>query len=167
MRLIKPSFEILTQEPGIDGLLRHIELCGRTAYKSEDAIKEGSAKKFVDMITKRGHGAVLEHGTISLKVDWPLYHLPTFPNTNTYLDNILDSQYAKVEELPFNRILIITNLRVLFEQLPDLYTNIINDEKLPQGISVMDNIRHLHRRVTVKFTCDRGVSHKQFCGLAG
>jgi hypothetical protein len=32
MRLIKPSFEIIEQKPGIDGLLQHIERCGRTSY---------------------------------------------------------------------------------------------------------------------------------------
>lgn len=67
MRLIKPSFEILEQKPGLDGLLQHIERCGRTCYKSEDKITEESAPKFVDMLVKRGHTAMVEHGTVYLK----------------------------------------------------------------------------------------------------
>lgn len=29
MRLIKPNFEIIEQESGYDGLIKHIERCGR------------------------------------------------------------------------------------------------------------------------------------------
>ena len=66
MNLIKPSYEIIEQPSGIDGLYKHIELCGRTCYKSQDRITEDSAKKFVDGLIKSGHGSVLEHGTVYL-----------------------------------------------------------------------------------------------------
>jgi thymidylate synthase ThyX len=49
--------------------VRRIELCGRTAYKSEDKITEDSAKKFVLMLKSRGHLSVLEHSNIVLKVE--------------------------------------------------------------------------------------------------
>ena len=55
MKLVKPSFEIIEQKSGLDGLLQHIEKCGRTCYKSEDKITEESAPKFVDMLVNRGH----------------------------------------------------------------------------------------------------------------
>lgn len=64
MKLIKPSFQIIPQED----LIKHIELCGRVCYKSEDKITDDSAKSFVDRIIKSGHGAVLEHGTVYLKI---------------------------------------------------------------------------------------------------
>lgn len=64
MKLIKPSFQIIPQED----LMKHIELCGRVCYKSEDKITDDSAKSFVDRIIKSGHGAVLEHGTVYLKI---------------------------------------------------------------------------------------------------
>ena len=38
MKLIKPNFEIITQNPNNDGMLKHIELCGRVAWKSEERI---------------------------------------------------------------------------------------------------------------------------------
>ena len=41
-----------------------IERAGRTAYRSHDKKSEGSAQRFVEMIAKRGHDAVLEFGRI-------------------------------------------------------------------------------------------------------
>lgn len=68
MKLIKSSFSILEQEPGLDGIYKQIELAGRTCYKSEDKITEDSAPRFVDMLISRGHTAMLEHGTIYLQI---------------------------------------------------------------------------------------------------
>lgn len=34
MKLVKPSFEILEQEPSYEGMLRHIERCGRLVKTS-------------------------------------------------------------------------------------------------------------------------------------
>lgn len=68
MKLIKPSFNIIEQGPGIDGIYKIIEQAGRTCYKSEDKITEDSAKEFVDRMIKSGHGAMLEHGTVYLMI---------------------------------------------------------------------------------------------------
>lgn len=51
--------------------LQLIEVCGRTAYKSEDKITEDSAKKFVLMLKNHGHLSVLEHSNIVLKIEAP------------------------------------------------------------------------------------------------
>lgn len=66
MKIIEPYTEILTD---IDGkaLLKKIELCGRVCYKSEDRIKEDSAEKFIAHLIKRGHEAVLEHASITVR----------------------------------------------------------------------------------------------------
>ena len=64
MRLIKPSHEILFISPKP---LKTIEAAGRTCYKSEDKITEGSAEKFVRMIIKRGHHSVIEHTYMSVR----------------------------------------------------------------------------------------------------
>ena len=65
---MKPSYEILIP---IDGLkeLQLIEQIGRVCYKSEGNITEDgeSAKKFVAMLIKRGHEAMLEHSSLSIK----------------------------------------------------------------------------------------------------
>jgi thymidylate synthase (FAD) len=49
--------------------LKLIEICGRTAYKSEDKITDTSAKSFVLMLKSHGHLSVLEHSNIVLKVE--------------------------------------------------------------------------------------------------
>lgn len=66
MKIIKPSFEILT-DLSPTAVLKHIELCGRTCYKSETKITEESYLTFVKGIIKRGHEAVLEHFNITVK----------------------------------------------------------------------------------------------------
>lgn len=71
MKLIQPSFSILEQESGIDGIYKQIELAGRTCYKSENKITDTSAKAFVDRLIASGHLAMLEHGTVYLTmVSW-------------------------------------------------------------------------------------------------
>ncbi len=66
MKIINPHFEILSPVDGL-AILQHIERCGRVCYKSEDKITETSAQTFVGNIIKRGHEAVLEHDSITVK----------------------------------------------------------------------------------------------------
>lgn len=66
MKIVKPNAEIISTVNGAD-ILRHIELCGRVCYKSEDRITDASAEKFVANIIKRGHEAVLEHASITVR----------------------------------------------------------------------------------------------------
>lgn len=70
MKIIEPSYEILTEisEGGIKEL-QHIEKIGRVCYKSEDKITEDgeSAKNFVKMLIGRGHEAMIEHSSLSVK----------------------------------------------------------------------------------------------------
>ena len=66
MKIINPNVEILTPLDG-QTVLKHIELCGRVCYKSEDKITDTSAAAFVAGIIKRGHEAVLEHFNITVK----------------------------------------------------------------------------------------------------
>ena len=68
MKLIKPSFSILPQSEGLEGIYKQIELAGRTCYKSENYITEDSAKEFAERMIKLGHGAMLEHGTLYFKI---------------------------------------------------------------------------------------------------
>ena len=54
MKLINSSFEILEQEPGLQGIYKQIELAGRTCYKSKRP--EGqTAKDFVDRMIASQH----------------------------------------------------------------------------------------------------------------
>lgn len=66
MKIIKPGAEFVTPVDG-RSILKTLEICGRTCYKSEDKITDNSAEKFVENIIKRGHEAVLEHCSITVR----------------------------------------------------------------------------------------------------
>lgn len=143
MQLIKPSFEILEQGPGLDGIYKQIEKVGRTCYKSENLIKEGSAKPFVDRMIASKHYAMIEHGTIYLNIPIKFGHQPT-------IEEYLLNPHSRVGKNTVNHYwCITTNLRVLVENgwMEDLQY-------------ICEPTEHHIRRVTVKFICDRGVSHE-------
>ena len=143
MKLIKPSVEIIKQEEyDLNHIFKFIELAGRTCYKSEDKITEDSAKEFVDRMIKSGHSAMLEHGTVYL----------TIPNKNIsrslLIYNYEMNPYSKVIWTNDN-VYITTNYRVIIE-------NNWNDH-----LEYITTPTEFHaRRTTVKFICDRGVSHE-------
>lgn len=66
MKIINADVQFISP---IDGamILKHLEECGRVCYKSEDKITEGSADKFIQGIVKRGHEAVIEHFSFTVK----------------------------------------------------------------------------------------------------
>jgi len=66
MNIIKPSACLLTT-PDYKDVLALIESAGRTCYKSEGNICEGSAERLIRNIIKRGHESVLEHVSFSAR----------------------------------------------------------------------------------------------------
>ena len=66
MKTISPQVKILTPLSG-PHILKQIEMCGRVCYKSESRITDNSAETFVRGIIRRGHEAVLEHYSITVK----------------------------------------------------------------------------------------------------
>ena len=90
MKIIKQSVEIIPQFAGHEGMLKHIELCGRVCYKSEDKISDKSANSFVEMLKERGHLSVLEHGTVYL---------------HTYSLDVKSTPFAKVFD--YSRVIFI------------------------------------------------------------
>lgn len=70
MKVINASYVILSDisEGGLKEL-QHIEKIGRVCYKSEDKINPdgSSAKEFVKMLIGRGHEAMIEHSSLSVK----------------------------------------------------------------------------------------------------
>lgn len=71
MKIINAGYEII--RPHMDGpdarnvIYQLIEQAGRTCYKSEDKITPESAAKFVAGIVRRGHEAMLEHASMTVK----------------------------------------------------------------------------------------------------
>lgn len=139
MNLVKASFEFIEQEPGLKGCFKQIERAGRTCYKSEDKITDTSCEEFVSRMVNSGHGAMLEHGTVYL-------YLPVddsdFPNLK---EKYSKNKYTKVNHSQF----VTTNYRVMAENgwLDDLEFQ-------------CEPTEYHEKRITVKFICDRGVSHE-------
>ena len=154
MRLIESSVTIIPQDAGLEGIYKQCELAGRTAYKSEDRITEGSAKKFVEALMKLNHGAVLEHGTVYLKVshtspvadEWYMekMRVVTFYAKNKY------SKYKRITEDHFHiDNYITTNLRVLLE-----------NNRLDDLQYLCEPTEHHEKRITVKFICSRSIAQE-------
>ena len=66
MQIIQPSVEIMSAVDG-QAILRHLEFVGRTCYKSEGLITDTSAETFVRKLIARGHEAIIEHESISVR----------------------------------------------------------------------------------------------------
>lgn len=149
MKLIRPSAEIWTQEAGISGIYKQIERCARVCYKSEDKIGEGTAEKMVEMLTKRGHTAMLEHGTVYLAMPMETI-IPIEANGwGKYTKNPYSKGFKICEVNGQKRVAVTTNLRVLVEN------GWLDDLKY-----ICEPTEYHERRITVRFVCDRGVSHE-------
>lgn len=143
MKLINSSYEIVEPKSyNLEDIYKHIELCGRVCYKSEDKITPDSSTKFVDRMIKSGHMSVLEHGTVYLAIPWA-------DNWEKYKYN----PYSKTNNLPTGEdhsvIAVTTNYRVLVEN------DCLDDLKY-----ICEPTEYHERRYTVRFICDRGVSHE-------
>ena len=66
MQIIQPSVEIMSAVDG-QAILRHLEVVGRTCYKSEGLITDTSAETFVRKLIARGHEAIIEHESVSVR----------------------------------------------------------------------------------------------------
>ena len=184
MKIIKPKFEILEQqynkETLLEDMFRHIEICGRTCYKSEDKITKDSYKKFIEDLESKEHGAMLEHGTVYLTIplgtpiDDPQY-MWKFDIAKFFMSN----KYSKVKEKTINKnvdveikgygmrtqasahfYFITTNWRVIFENrdklLPKYFSNQFNIKTESLKDSVLEWIteptEEHEKRYTVRFT---------------
>ena len=153
MKFIEPSVEIIQQEPGIDGMMKIIEMAGRTAYKSEDHITEDSAKRFVKMLKDKKHGAALEHGTCYLDIPKEVWNDLVDDHDLNFID--CPYQWFGYSGLTDDYIHLTTNYRVLVEHG---YEVLLDGMVEPTEEDFENEI--FKRRITVKFTCDRGVSHE-------
>ena len=164
MKLIRPSFEILEQKPRaivipadmeigprmvreelLSSVYRQIEIAGRTCYKSEDKITDTSAKEFVERMVKSGHGAMLEHGTVYLLLNMASRQQYFKYSSNPYSVANSTGEAEKGTWLGF----VTTNYRVLVEN------NWLDDLQY-----ICEPGKEHEKRITVKFVCDRGVSHE-------
>ena len=160
MNLIHANFEILEQAPGLDGVYKAAEYPGRICYGSTDKIIEDSAKKFVEgTLMASNHGAPLEHAAVYLKCPENVYQKYVnnqYSRTTYHKTEGADGPITWLDtEMRFGYIsglieyYVSTNLRVLYDN------KWLDDLKY-----VCEPTEHHTRRVTVKFTCDIGVSRE-------
>lgn len=126
----------------VDGIWKHIERCGRICYKSEDRIMKDSHIRFVDMIVKRGHLAVLEHGTVYLAI----------PKTDgaDFIEWFSSNPYSRVNSTDDPAVAYVTtNYRVIIE---NGHTSAMK--------WICNPTEHHVKRITAMILCDRGVSHE-------
>lgn len=183
MKIIKPYTEIIDfcGDP-----LKHIELCGRVCYKSEEKITDDSASKFVKNIITCGHESVLEHFRVVVEVPNSLltdYFWKLFMG----FDSIEISQDALVglvsgnvrgfrdvaRYLESKGVACTVSELIIVKAVIDAYPAFFCDCLEPvfgcSDIKVFpaetynytsQSEKMLHCPKTVRFVCDRGVSHE-------
>lgn len=144
MRLINPEVHYLPQGEGLEGIYKQIELVGRTCYKSEDKIGDGTAKPFVDRMISSHHTAMLEHGTVYFMCPMSYYEIDYFSLEQRYKKN----KYSRLH-CDSGMMYVTTNYRVLVEN------DWLDDLKY-----LCEPTEHHIRRYTLRFITDRGVSHE-------
>lgn len=164
MKLVRPSYEIIEQGPGLQGIYDIIERCGKTSYKSE--VKGGdTARKFVENRAKEGHGAVLEFGTVYLDFNPgdPITSLRGTGDDTT--KSYMESRGENIEYFEWSKVInfyrynryskvtlgdgkwyVTTNYRVLVEN------NRLDDLKY-----LCEPTEYHEKRYTVKFITDIGL----------
>lgn len=154
MKLINSSYEIVKPKSySLEDVYKHIELCGRVCYHSYDKITPDSSTKFVDRMIKSGHTSVLEHGTIYLYREFDGNKLAEQDYngwTQIYVDNPYSVISINYRTDGVYQVYVTTNYRVIVE-------NALEDDLEYMVDQPMD---HHERRYTVRFVCDRGVSHE-------
>jgi len=177
MRLVKPSIAMLdTNNP-----IKLIEQVGRTCYKSEDKIAEGSATAFVQKLIDRGHFAMIEFSNFVMEVS---------PQAFNWVAGVMDRSYIKLTME--NRFVISGNARAFIELhlnnmgvFSALFLKTLKDEheKLFKSIDIDLNTRaallplmsqaklidedslvgteyFIHKCFGYKVICNRGVTHE-------
>lgn len=158
MFLVKPSYQILAGSNKYDlpytyeKPLNLIEVAGRTCYKSEDKITEDSSEKFVEMLKNRSHNAMIEHS-------WETRYYPTI--------NLPHYKFLNFLQIHYIGTLVSGNIRAFdewdFADKQD-FKNPGKNDYLNGGENELNHIYREKRwdmlSATVKFVCDRGVTHE-------
>jgi len=142
MEFVNASVSLVPQLEGVEAMLKHIELCGRVSYKSEDRITEDSCYKFIQMLINRGHTSPCEHGTIYL----------TIPKTKEFSIELESMATLKYTDIVYDteNAYITTNYRVILE-------NTVSLEFIKKYWS--EPTKHI-KRVSMRVICSRGVGYE-------
>lgn len=150
MKLIKSSVTNITPNRFFEeDILKHIELCGRTCYKSEDKITDTSAEKFVNMLKKNKHRSVLEHGTVYLCTRETSYNFMNIWKSDLF--DKYDKNPYSIAYMDGPDVYITTNYRVIIE----------NGWEDDLDFIVAEPIIEFHiPRYTFRITCSRAIANE-------
>ena len=147
MEFLVAGYEIIEQEPGLEGIFKAAELPGRICYGSQDRIAPGTAEKFVNGLMKSNHGAPLEHSTIYLKANDE--YVNDYKGAGASFEGNPLEKYRYNPYSKFKRgngvTYVTTNLRVLFEN--EWMTDLDN--------YLCEPTEYHERRYQVRFQVDR------------
>ena len=146
MKFIEPSVELWKQGDTIEDIWKHIAKCVRVCYQSTPKNENESEETFVKRVILRNepmwsqanHLAMLEHGTIYLKISFD-------SNSGPFYER---NKYSKVIYDIGNTLYVTTNLRVLVEH-----------NKL-EDLKYLCIPTHHTKRYTFCFTTNIGVSRE-------
>lgn len=153
MRLIKSKVENITPQRYLEkDILKHIELCGKTCYKSENNITDDSYKRFVDMIKTNHHNSVLEHGTVYLFTTCDVSAVGAFNHSIAY--KYFKNPYSivtKDDRMDLQGLYITTNYRVIIENGWEDDLKYLVDKPIKPY--------HVERH-TFRITCSRAIANE-------
>ena len=112
MKLVEQSVKYVQQKDGIQGIYDIIMECAKTCYQSE--VKAGQdSKAFVDKLIRSGHLAMLEFGTVFLKI--PILDLRNDTDLLAWRDTWDDCPWIKYN-MDRSFMYVTTNMRYLWER---------------------------------------------------
>lgn len=160
MKLISPSFEILNP-PKREEVLRHLELCGRVCYKSEDKMSEDSASRMVKMLIERGHESPIEHFSVSVRIicdrgvshEWVRHRLASYSQESTRYCNYSGAKFGG--EITFIRPYFAEPGQPLYAEWEKAMKNAENSyfEMLAMGARPEDARSVLPNSLKTEFIC--------------
>ena len=117
-----------------------IEKIGRICYKSEDKITDDSASKFVQMLAKNGHTAMLEHATIYFECPQHIADIlqPAIADMSAGYNNFNTEylKYIKISTLPYGCNYISGSLRTFYDIARSPYGGIKTLQYLLEPLSI-------------------------------
>lgn len=121
MKLIEPNVELWEQGYTMKDIWKHIARCTRVCYQSTPKNEGENDEAFVKRVlfrddehwnSVRNHLAMLEHGTIYLKISDYENQLRKYPVNNRYVNNKYSKTFYSHD---YRKWYITTNLRVIIE----------------------------------------------------
>lgn len=150
MKFVEQEVTYVHQKDGIDGIYDIIMECAKTCYQSK--IKGGQdSKAFVDRLIRNGHTAMLEFGTVHLKI--PILDLRNNTDLLAWRDTWDDCPWIQYT-MDRSFMYVTTNMRYLWER--DFW----NDSILNYRIEPSKSLDKFPQRRCVKCITSIGIGRE-------